>query len=50
MFKWLIKRIKATIVALSSLRWIGIGLAATTEEVDDTAPRIDPTAPEEDNE
>ena len=45
MFKWLIKRIKA-----SGLRWIGVGLAATTEEVDDTAPRWDPTAPEEDNE
>ena len=50
MFKWLIKRIKATTVALSGLRWIGVGLAATTEEVDDTAPRKDPTAPEEDNE
>ena len=50
MFKWLIKRIKATTVALSGLRWIGVGLAVTTEEVDDTAPRRDPTAPEEDNE
>ena len=50
MFKWLIKRIKATTVALSGLRWIGVGLAATTEEVDDTAPKRDPTAPEEDNE
>ena len=49
MFKWLIKRIKATTVALSGLRWIGVGLAATAEEVDDTAPRRDPTAPEEDN-
>ena len=48
MFKWLIKRIKATTVALSGLRWIGVGLAAT-EEVDDTAPRRDPTAPEEDS-
>ena len=34
----------------SGLRWIGVGLAATTEEVDDTAPRRDPTAPEKDNE
>ena len=47
MFKWLIKRIK---IAFNGLRWIGVGLAATTEEVDDTAPRRDPTAHEEDNE
>ena len=50
MFKWLIKRIKATTVALSGLRGIGVDLAATTEEVDDIAPRRDSTAPEEDNE
>ena len=50
MFKWLIKRIKETTVALSGLKWIGVGLAAATVEVDDTAPRRDPTAPEEDNE
>ena len=50
MFKWLRKRIKDTTVALSGLRWIGVGHAATTAEVDDTAPKRDPTAPEEDNE
>ena len=50
MFEWLIKPIKATTVALSGSRWIGVGLAGITEEVDDTAPRRDPTAPEEDNE
>ena len=29
---------------------LGVGLAATTQECDDTAPRRDPTGPEDDNE
>ena len=29
---------------------LGVGLAATTQEGDDTAPRRDPTGPQEDNE
>ena len=50
MFKWLIKRIKATKVALIAVEGdLGVVLAAaTTEEVDGTAPRRDPTGPEED--
>ena len=29
---------------------LGVGLAATAQESDDTAPRRDPTGPQEDNE
>ena len=54
MFKWLLKWIKApTIVTLSGFKEIsklGVGLAATTQEGNDTASRRDPTGPKENNE
>ena len=50
MFKRLLNGLK-----LRRAKWfkviskLGVGLAATTQEGDDTAPRRDPTGPQEDN-